>query len=60
MGANIHLELGVTYTIFYCDGSSLTFVFVGGNPPMVLVDGKVVPLSTILNKPHISIKKQNK
>ena len=42
------LEVGVTYAVLKSDGSTITFKFIGGEPPYVSVSGENKLLLEIL------------
>ena len=42
------LVVGATYTVAKTDGTTITFKFIGGGPPMGEVDGERILLTKIL------------
>ena len=51
---NTNLKLGKTYKINYPDGHFIIAKFMGGNPPVFEVDGKLINVNELL-KGHTSI-----
>lgn len=48
------LVLGVSYTVLKTDGSTVSFKFIGGEPPRVVVDGKTEDLYSLLSGGFLS------
>ena len=57
MCISLIFEVGCVYIVTKRDGSIIVFTFVGGEPPMVEVNGEILPLSEVL-KDYIKIEKK--